>query len=241
MKKSLGILKFIIISLLFICGCSKEGNKDVVGNDPPPLPSNKPPTANGGPNHFIYVPRDSVSIDARLSRDIDGNIVSYNLTQISGPAPSMIENHPTQISFHRVKKLIAGSYEFELKVIDDKGASAIDYIRVDVIQGPPSGTEFFIDSLVWIPDVDGDRHTLQTPVRPDIFPNNWSLRDSVHFPADTYLRYDTATSWVQLFPHEANNYHDYRFLSIHGTIAFVYDVSQRNLMYRKASLRIKFH
>ena len=246
MKKSLGIINLILISFLFTCGCSKDDEGTVVSNNTPPLPPplpavNKPPIADAGPDQTIFVPIDSLSIDAHRSRDADGTIVSFSLTQISGPATSTIEKNLSVLTIHRIKNLIAGSYEFELKVTDNNGAIATDNIQVDVIKNLPGGTEYVFDSLEWYYDGSFGDHVLETPVRPDIFPNDFAPPGSPPFPADMYLRYDTATSWLKLPPHNTSTppYDMWVYISGHGV--FVVDVIRLNLHGRKASLRVKFH
>src|SRR5688572_13297876 len=124
MKNSCSILRLIVLSFLFTLGCSKDDEKEVASSytpppPPPPPPINIRPIANSGTDHLLYVPRDSITIDAGLSKDIDGTIVSYSITQLSGPAPSVIEKHLSMPHVHRIKKLILGSYIFELKVTDN--------------------------------------------------------------------------------------------------------------------------
>ena len=211
----------------------------MVKNQTPSI--NKRPIAVGGPNHTIYVPNDSILIDFRNSADLDGHINTFSLRQAVGPAPSTIENHPSVPGIFRVNKLIAGSYEFVLQVTDDKGATAYDEIQVEVIQGPPSGTEYVLDSLVWYFDWDYGGHTLQTPTRPDIFPPNFSPPDLIKFPADIFLRYDTATLWTKIPSPDSYKFTDKMFIYFEKSKAHVYDMTYRNLDGRKASLRIKFH
>jgi hypothetical protein len=58
-------------------------------------------------------------------------ISSYLWTKISGPASSSIMNSRSAKTL--VKTLAAGIYQFELKVVDNKGLSAKDTVRVIVL------------------------------------------------------------------------------------------------------------
>src|SRR5205814_1380353 len=78
--------------------------------------TNKPPNANAGLDQVITLPTDSVLLDGRTSSDPDGIISEWLWTKISGPASFNIIKPSDSIT--KVKSLVAGSYLFELKVID---------------------------------------------------------------------------------------------------------------------------
>jgi hypothetical protein len=92
--------------------------------------NNQPPVAKAGPDQIITLPKDSVLLNGTASTDPDGNITSFTWTKISGPASFVILHAADSITL--VKSLIVGSYLFELKIMDDKGLSAKDTIRVIV-------------------------------------------------------------------------------------------------------------
>jgi hypothetical protein len=126
---------------------------------------NKSPIANAGPDQTIRVPVDSVIIDGSASRDPDGTIVSFQWTKISGPSAFTIKNAASAKTV--VKGLVVGSYQFELKVTDNKGLYAKDTMQVmvndpaqpnrpPVANAGPDQTIFFPQNFA---DLDGIRST----------------------------------------------------------------------------------
>ena len=91
---------------------------------------NKPPIAVAGPDQVITLPADSVLLDARQSSDPDGMISNWLWAKISGPASFTIIKPADSTT--KVKALIAGIYQFEVKVTDDEGLSAKDTVRITV-------------------------------------------------------------------------------------------------------------
>ncbi|MBS1565078.1 MAG: hypothetical protein JST39_11855, partial [Bacteroidetes bacterium] len=100
----------------------------------PPLvivpPVNKIPIANAGQDITITLPVNSVVLNGSASSDLDGHIVQYAWTRISGPANYSFTR--TDSSFAPVSGLEAGVYVFHLVVTDDKGATAADDVTVTV-------------------------------------------------------------------------------------------------------------
>jgi hypothetical protein len=120
-------LHLFIISLggiIIFISCKKEksceGCKE--GNDPP--------IAVAGPDQVITLPTDSVSLDGTASSDPDGTISEWLWTKISGPASFNINNASAVKTV--VKNLIAGTYQFELKVTDNGNLSGKDTIQITV-------------------------------------------------------------------------------------------------------------
>ena len=66
--------------------------------------------------------------------DGDGTIASYQWNKVSGPSQYTISS-PTQRSTS-VNNLVAGIYQFELKVTDNSGATATDIVQVTVNAAP---------------------------------------------------------------------------------------------------------
>jgi hypothetical protein len=90
------------------------------------IEGNKIPVVNAGPNKIITLPDSAVVTGT--GTDIDGKVVAYLWSQVSGPAPSTIVNpgYPsTSFQFS-----VAGSYIFQLLVVDDKGATGVDTMSV---------------------------------------------------------------------------------------------------------------
>ena len=89
--------------------------------------ANIPPTANAGPDQTIILPANS-GILSGSGTDLDGSIVRYDWRQISGPSNNVLFSLNTAITY--VNNLIAGTYEFELTVTDNRGATARDTVSV---------------------------------------------------------------------------------------------------------------
>jgi hypothetical protein len=90
---------------------------------------NKVPSANAGPSQTIQRPRDSVTLTGSGS-DIDGIIVGYLWSELAGPSIAAI--HTPAAATTKVSGLIAGTYRFQLMVIDDDGATGLDTLSVVV-------------------------------------------------------------------------------------------------------------
>jgi hypothetical protein len=88
------------------------------------------PTASAGADQTITLPTNSLILSGTGS-DADGTIASYSWTKVSGPSTFSIGN--SSASTVNISNLVAGSYQFELKVTDDKGAIGKDTVQVNVI------------------------------------------------------------------------------------------------------------
>ncbi|HWI94073.1 MAG TPA: PKD domain-containing protein [Flavisolibacter sp.] len=92
--------------------------------------TNKPPIAIAGPDTAITLPADSILLDGGKSNDPDGKISEWLWTRISGPVSFSITASTSERPV--VRNLMVGSYQFELKVTDDKGTSAKDTVMITV-------------------------------------------------------------------------------------------------------------
>jgi hypothetical protein len=93
------------------------------------LDNNKAPVANAGTDQTIVLPTNSASLSGS-GKDYDGTISSYQWTKISGPSGGTIKdaNSPNT----DVTDLIAGVYQFELKVTDNQGATGKSTTQITV-------------------------------------------------------------------------------------------------------------
>src|SRR5690242_64050 len=91
--------------------------------------ANIAPTANAGSDKSITLPTNSVALSGS-GADTDGSVSSYEWTKISGPNSGAINN--ANSSSATANNLIEGTYQFELKVTDNKGAIAKDTMQVKV-------------------------------------------------------------------------------------------------------------
>ena len=90
---------------------------------------NQPPVANAGSDKTITLPTDSVILSGNGS-DIDGTVVSFLWTKISGPTSYSIVN-PASANTN-ITGLVQGVYQFQLKVTDNNGATGTDIMQVTV-------------------------------------------------------------------------------------------------------------
>ena len=107
--------------------------KDVVRITVNPAP-NVAPVANAGADIVITLPLNTTTLNGSGSADSDGTISTVSWTKISGPSGGFIVN-PSQLNT-TVTDLVQGVYEYEIRVMDDKGAAATDRVRVQVNPNP---------------------------------------------------------------------------------------------------------
>lgn len=124
---------------------NSDGNPDVaiadynnglvtlINSAPPVQPSaNQPPTADAGQDQTV-VQRSLVTLDATASSDPDGNIVSYQWTQISGTPVTLADTvTPGIVTFTapRIRWYTPRELVFEVTVTDNDGATATDQVSV---------------------------------------------------------------------------------------------------------------
>ncbi|MEO6870543.1 MAG: T9SS type A sorting domain-containing protein, partial [Ginsengibacter sp.] len=90
---------------------------------------NIPPIVNAGSNQTIVLPNSSVKLNGTAT-DADGSIVSYVWSKLSGPA-SFIFSSPNSGATD-VTGLQQGTYQFQLTVKDNSGASASSSVTIIV-------------------------------------------------------------------------------------------------------------
>ena len=122
-KKFPPLLFLIIISGIIFSTCRRELH-----------PSNQFPIAHAGKDTTIVLPIDFVKLDGSASSDPDGSIKEWRWTKILGPSAFTITNATAAAT--DVKALVAGIYQFELKVTDNGGLSAKDTVQVTVESAP---------------------------------------------------------------------------------------------------------
>jgi hypothetical protein len=94
--------------------------------------ANLAPLAEAGNEQNITLPANSTTLDGSASRDPDGQITSWSWIKIAGPATGAIQNANT--AKPAVSNLERGSYEFELTVTDNKGATSKDRVKINVLK-----------------------------------------------------------------------------------------------------------
>jgi hypothetical protein len=100
--------------------------------------TNQSPTANAGPNRSLTLPDDDITVNGSAS-DPDGNLDTYQWTQISGPSnATMKKAHTLNMEASNLQE---GVYVFRLTVEDTNGASDTDDVQVTVnskVNQPPT-------------------------------------------------------------------------------------------------------
>jgi poly(3-hydroxybutyrate) depolymerase len=105
---------------------------------------NQAPTVNAGSDITVGIASGNASITASAN-DSDGSIVSYSWTKISGPAVSMWNTGAATMNLSNFAAS-GGTYEFQVTVRDNDGATATDRVRVTkqvalaTAPPPPSST-----------------------------------------------------------------------------------------------------
>lgn len=131
---------------------------------------NKPPVAKVEDNALtITLPKDSTTLDGRLSKDSDGKIVSYRWEQKSGPSISVIIDATSAQT--KVAGLKEGTYTFQLKVTDNKNATSTAEITAKVNPDPDKAQD-----TTELPVTSAGRDTtipVQRPAAPSfiLYPN----------------------------------------------------------------------
>ncbi len=90
---------------------------------------NIPPAAHAGLDLSLTLPTNSVTLSGS-GTDVDGTIVGYLWTKISGPAAGIITSITNATT--SVTGLTAGVYHFELRVTDNNGGTGRDTVQVTV-------------------------------------------------------------------------------------------------------------
>jgi chitodextrinase len=90
----------------------------------------QPPVANAGANQTITLPVNQVNMDGSASVAPSGNIVSYTWTQISGPSTATLTAATSAQT--NATGLIAGTYQFQLAIVDNNNVTAKDSVTIIV-------------------------------------------------------------------------------------------------------------
>ncbi|MCH7982255.1 MAG: hypothetical protein IID59_12215 [Proteobacteria bacterium] len=127
-----------------------------------------PPIADAGADQLVES-ESTVILTALASSDIDGEIVSYQWTQLIGPAVTLSSSTTLETSFAAPLVSENTLLQFELLVTDDSNATATDVIDVTVT--PPT---YIVSGTITVPDgnvVDSDVNNLDAPYAPNDSPD----------------------------------------------------------------------
>ncbi|MFT3827733.1 MAG: DNRLRE domain-containing protein [Chitinophagaceae bacterium] len=94
---------------------------------------NNVPVVDAGTLNAITLPKDSVILKGTAS-DLDGKVVAYLWSQVSGPAVAVIANPGTDSTIARGLK--EGKYVFQLMATDNLGATGVDTVSLVVNPNP---------------------------------------------------------------------------------------------------------
>lgn len=111
-------------------------------------PSNQPPTVDAGPNRNLSSGTTTTSITA-AANDIDGSIVSYQWSKISGGSVSLSGTTTPTLSVSGMSD--NNSYTFRIIVTDNGGLTAFDDITVNVVPDLPPTVNAGIDQSITLP------------------------------------------------------------------------------------------
>lgn len=95
------------------------------------LGSNVPPVVNAGIDKILFLPTNSVNLAGQAS-DIDGTVVTYLWSKISGPPATITGQNTPTLS---VSNMIAGQYNFRLTATDDLGDTNFDEALITIFPG----------------------------------------------------------------------------------------------------------
>jgi hypothetical protein len=124
---------------------------------PPPPSPNQPPVANIKDITPVTLPQNAITLDGSLSSDPEGDALIFEWTTTNRPAGSAVPVIAApNASTSPVSGLVAGSYVFNLKVTDTKGATGNASISVIVnpavvinkVCGPLSGISQAFDGFL---------------------------------------------------------------------------------------------
>jgi hypothetical protein len=117
-------------------GRNTSGTADSPAIDAKAVVVNQIPTANAGQDVTITKPTNSVALMGN-GLDTDGTIVSYLWEQLASPSGAgTVTGMPASTKNVVISDFAVGSYQFELTVTDDKGATASDFVVLTVNAAP---------------------------------------------------------------------------------------------------------
>jgi hypothetical protein len=128
---NIGFLFFCMIITILSCKKTPTEENPGSGGNNVPCNTNNPPVARAGVDSIILLPTDSITLNGNGSSDPEGRITGWNWNKITGPSSFTIVT-PSAIET-TIKNLVAGIYQFELKVTDHCGSFSLDTVQVVVV------------------------------------------------------------------------------------------------------------
>lgn len=242
-------MRIIFCLLLFISpivfnSCTKKDIQIVSPGrySPPPPHNNGYPIANAGSDMVISLPQSQFLLNGVGSYDPNGRITTYLWEQVSGPSFYQYSIHAKNAASTTAAVHVAGTYQFQLTVVDNSGLSAKDTVQIvveDFITPPQiRGQEVTFNNLEWQEQQDDYDPNIfyvwiSTFARPDLFLNTY-------MKVEVWLQSSPTASWIKLKPWFENNSHDEFTYSMHGYLHVDMWPPDRRLVGQKASIRVKF-
>ena len=154
------------------------------------------PIANAGPDKNIILPTSNVILNGSGNDPDGGTIVSYEWTQVSGPAQATLlgENTATLTA----SNLVLGTYVFRLTVTDDEDNTGSDEVSVNVHSEPElirinsGGPAFSFGGLDWMADAYSTGG--------DVFSNPIAIANTANDELYQTERFDTLGALVYELP-----------------------------------------
>jgi hypothetical protein len=115
--------------------CFVTNSSGSVTSNSATLTVNQAPTANAGTDQTITLLTASVTLTG-TGNDVDGSVVGYAWTQMSGPITATITS-PSSASTSVTGLTTAGTYVFRLTVTDNGGLTGADDVSITVSLPPP--------------------------------------------------------------------------------------------------------
>jgi len=180
-------------------------NQNVNPNPTPEPPANQAPKANAGSDITVTLPLSLVTLNGS-GTDPDGTIASYQWRRISGPDVLSLLSPLTAVT--NILNLVAGTWEFELKVTDNLGLSATDTMKLTVnpLIPPPNQSPVVSTSAAQTITLPANSVTVTgTASDPDgsIASYEWSKQSggnaTIVSPAGAQTRIEDLTAGVYIF------------------------------------------
>jgi hypothetical protein len=104
-------------------------------------PVNQPPVADAGVDQVIVLPVNTTILNGAISYDPDNNITGFAWSKISGPSTYSLVNPDQAVT--SLINLVAGTYQFKVKVTDAGGLFDEDTVVIKVVPPEGSGNVYF--------------------------------------------------------------------------------------------------
>lgn len=112
------------LSAMLFWSCQKETDEQLLQS---------PPTANAGPSQAVQLPQASITLTGS-GTTTNGTITAYLWSLVSGPNVPVINSPGSPTT--TVTGLIAGTYIFQLMVVDNAGLTGVDTTKITCTQAP---------------------------------------------------------------------------------------------------------